>query len=105
MLIPDPEEAVALRRMLADSERRISELQKAQQPERLDDQPAGLLPCPFCGHTRLVIERSRHSTHGWTYYILCLGCGTEGPWKKTKSGARARWNERVPREEAPDADE
>lgn len=54
-----------------------------------------LKPCPFCdGRPRL-----ESTDHGAVFFVACLDCACEGPWRKAREGAKQDWNRRTP---APD---
>ena len=46
-------------------------------------------PCPFCGHTKVVIEIDRKY-----YRISCYACGCKGPKADTYDQAFFKWNTR-----------
>lgn len=50
-----------------------------------------LLPCPFCGSKDPV--QFDQTGISW---IMCEGCGAEGPTREELDGAIASWNRRAP---------
>lgn len=60
---------------------------------------AELKPCPFCGEPEVYCEsrRSIAKDRHFYYFVRCpnLDCQTEGPCDLGKSGAIAKWNDRV----------
>jgi Lar family restriction alleviation protein len=73
-------------------------------------EPSALIPCPFCGGAP-YIERTRRfpdwdgyeklteqqciESGGYCCAGICRSCGAQGPWEKSESAARHRWNKRV----------
>ena len=62
----------------------------------------GLLPCPFCGCSRLYVTSiprfpglPREWPGGMAYTITCASCAAEGGWEKSSSSARRTWNMRA----------
>ena len=54
----------------------------------------GIKPCPFCG------EKSLYMNGGPTVYqVRCDNCTAEGPWRLSRAGAKAAWNNRAAKEE------
>jgi hypothetical protein len=51
------------------------------------------LPCPFCGSTETAFARK-----GIYLVVQCwnIDCQADGPLDLGKSGALAKWNERLP---------
>lgn len=48
-----------------------------------------LLPCPLCGSKDTFLT-------GGDYYVVCKGCGVEGPWNDDDPDlAVAAWNKRA----------
>lgn len=61
---------------------------------------AGLLPCPFCGSKRVVVERVLAGQR----FAMCDKCYCVGPERKTNAEAITAWNTRA-RSETPDDEE
>jgi hypothetical protein len=70
-------------------------------------QPDDLLPCPFCGESRLKERRFRDADDGHVEYgFYCLHCGGAALTMMAGEEARHRWNARPsPEREAVDLEE
>lgn len=51
-----------------------------------------LLPCPFCGSSRLKMCDFRIGVLHW---LRCKDCESDGPYKKTEAEAITAWNTRA----------
>ncbi len=51
-----------------------------------------LKPCPFCGHTDIIISDTWYESWGWRWGAHCNWCTTE---HATKTAAIEYWNTRV----------
>ena len=60
-----------------------------------------LLPCPFCGRTRLTVAEFA----GGAMRVACGDCGALGPDDKSDRDARDDWNMRWPPIHESDNDE
>lgn len=60
-----------------------------------------LKPCPFCGSTRVFIERDYPPSENPALdneWVECLRCGATGPWHTVTRSHRviiSAWNRRV----------
>ena len=54
-----------------------------------------LLSCPFCGQARGIRTVYFLTTDEASYYVICPGCGAQGPTGDTPEEAIASWNSRV----------
>jgi len=56
----------------------------------------GLLPCPFCGQTKLSLMNVKHPDDDQRiYFIQCDSCGaTAAPCSSSESAARVSWQMR-----------
>ena len=52
-----------------------------------------LEPCPFCGHTSVRIESTRHQ-HPPYHWAQCPMCLASSSHYSTKESAKAAWNSR-----------
>jgi Lar family restriction alleviation protein len=73
-------------------------------PARVGRHPVALLPCPFCGSTRVGLDKTLRDGYAgefesdpdaYAYAIRCGSCAAEGGWAKTGSGAHRYWNMRT----------
>ena len=53
-----------------------------------------LKPCPFCGSKDIRITNKIEKNSTQTFYVWCLGCGTEGPFGLSPKSALDAWNKR-----------
>jgi Lar family restriction alleviation protein len=51
-------------------------------------------PCPFCGNTDCVIDKTRFHHH-----VTCLKCEAKGPLSDSVEEAIAEWNKADSKEE------
>jgi len=63
-------------------------IEEAQQADAARKNPAGLLPCPFCGSSAVRLNRKGSG-------VICDYCAAEGPFSNSKERALWRWNSRV----------
>jgi Lar family restriction alleviation protein len=61
-----------------------------------------LKPCPHCGGQvklekalRVGYENCQDDPDAWAYYVVCVCCAAQGPWRKCEAGAVREWNERI----------
>ncbi len=61
----------------------------------LDD--INLLPCPFCGSTRLgkTVRAIAYSDNDYTLSFYCLACGGHGGKSRHLTMAIEKWNKRT----------
>ena len=45
--------------------------------------------CPFCGSTKAELMFNH------AYFVECMECGAQGPWKNYASEAQKLWNTRA----------
>lgn len=55
---------------------------------------AELKPCPFCGSKDIKLTDRIEKNSPKTFYVWCLGCGTEGPFGLSPKSALDAWNKR-----------
>ncbi|GGE30327.1 hypothetical protein GCM10011360_17940 [Primorskyibacter flagellatus] len=60
---------------------------------KTDAEAVGLLPCPFCGSSRVHATHSPTCHAGWEYCVECLNCGTDGPYAGNEYNAIFKWND------------
>lgn len=58
---------------------------------------AGLLPCPFCGHSAVAIS---DNGRGLMFNVHCGKCRASGPWERCADDAKDAWNARPEAAEA-----
>ena len=75
---PEPQPVSGLRRAI----------EEAQQADAASKNPAGLLPCPFCGSFSLRLVKGLTN-------VSCDHCAAEGPFSSCPKEARLGWNNRV----------
>ena len=54
-----------------------------------------LKPCPFCGHTELVVKEKTDTPLGELYYVFCYHCEATSGKYMTGSLAKYNWNKRM----------
>lgn len=56
-----------------------------------------LSPCPFCQSEAGPTLDGNGDTADMVYWVSChaVGCGSEGPWRKTSEEAVDAWNNRT----------
>ncbi len=51
--------------------------------------------CPFCGSDKLVMTEDHNGiVERVMYWIRCVTCGAQGPWKVKRAEAIGWWNTR-----------
>lgn len=53
-----------------------------------------LKPCPFCGETRIFLDKRTGYNFHSEYLAYCISCHSEGPKCDTEDVARTMWNSR-----------
>lgn len=61
-------------------------------------------PCPFCGGEgvpdktlRDGYENDQADQDAFAYFVRCVSCAAQGPWRKNQHGAKREWNSRWPK--------
>ena len=54
-----------------------------------------LKPCPFCGHTELVVKEKTDTAFGDFYYVFCYHCESTSGKYQTGRLAKQNWNKRT----------